>query len=346
MEEKEYVKPKLKTPPPPELLIMDLDSLVYQAALVPQKTEYLAKVGGEVIKVFKSAKGYKRWLQQCKDDAEFLGIDPEYDTEEVEREARVTIGDVKDAINAFDVVVKSWVKASGCGEWTGYIGNDDSRANFRYAAATRFPYKGGRPVDKPHYFQQVREYAKRNPNIRISKPHLESDDQVVMLSQKHRHRCCIGYIDKDISNTQGCWLFNMNTMKAPVFSSKKVVGTLYEHKGKVTGTGILHLLHQCLVSDQVDNIRGIDGIGPKKSLAALEEFSGVDKRHTKDAINVVARMYKEAFGDAYKYTHIHTGEEVTVGWQDVLRENLILLHMLRWEGDDVEWVMEEILDES
>lgn len=342
MEEKEYVKPKLKTPPPPELLIIDLDSIVYKAALVAEKTEYIATLDGEELGVFRKAADYKKWKEECDIfcDTQF-GLKEE-EVQKVERVTRKVYGDPKEACKAFDSIVKDWVKLSGCKDWVGYIGNDDSKSNYRFQFATRFPYKGTRQTEKPKYLKDVREHAKRNPNVIVSDAELESDDHTVMRSQKYKHRGCVSSCDKDLLNTQGCWLFNPDTMGKSVFSSRKVVGTLYEEKGKVTGTGILHLLFQSLVGDQIDNIRGIDGIGPKKSLAALGEFSGVDKKHTKEAINVVAKMYKEAFGDAYRYTHIHTGEEVAVGWQDVLRENLILLHMLRWKGDDVEWIMEEI----
>tara|TARA_Y100000593_G_scaffold94032_1_gene191315 strand:+ start:79586 stop:80629 length:1044 start_codon:yes stop_codon:yes gene_type:complete len=330
---KEYDKPVLKQPPPPELLILDMDSLVYQAALVAQKTEYAAVLDGKEIGTFHSAKAFKIWQEDSEEFGDTLhGLSRE-DMAKVVREKKTSLGEPEDAYKAFDSIVKQWFEASGCKKWVGYIGNDDSKSNFRYKAAQRFPYKGGRSPEKPHYLKDVREYTKTLPNVRVSRPLYESDDEVVMLSQKYKHKCCIGYIDKDIANTQGCYLFNMNTMEQPVFSSKKVVGTLEKSGNKVEGTGVLHLLHQALIGDTVDNIKCVPKVGPVKSYELLGEFSGADKKYTKDALQVVAGVYKETFGESHTYKHVHTGKEVTVSWQDVLRENLTLLHMIRWEGD-------------
>jgi len=332
-EVKEYDRPVLKQPPPPELLIMDMDSLAYQAALVAQTTEYAAVLDGKEIGTFHSARAFTIWKEDSAEFGDTLYGLSEEDMGKVVREKKTSLGKPEDACKAFDTIVKQWFKASGCKKWIGYIGNDDSKSNFRYKTATRFPYKNGRPTEKPVYLKDVREYAKQNPNIVVSPAHLESDDCVVMHSQKYKHKCCISFVDKDIANTQGCYLFNMNTMDEPVFSSRKVVGTLEKKSGKVTGTGILHLLHQALIGDSVDNIKCIPKIGPAKSYELLKEFSGVDKKYTKDVLEVVAEVYKETFGEEYEYVHVHTEEEVTVSWRDVLRENLILLHMIRYEGD-------------
>lgn len=329
----DYEKPVLKTPPPPEILILDMDSLVYQSALVPQKTRYAAVLDGEELGLFDSAKEYKQWQSDSEAFGDVLFGLSEEDLQRVTREKKTSLGKPEDAYKAFDSIIKQWFDASGCKKWVGYIGNDDSKSNFRYLEATRFAYKDSRSTEKPVYLQDVREYAKKNPNIIISPAHLESDDKVVMHSQKYKHKCCIGFIDKDLLNTQGCYLFNMNTMDQPVFSSKKIVGTLEKVSGKVTGTGILHLLHQALIGDTVDNIKCIPKVGPIKSYDLLNEFSGADKKYTKDALQVVADVYKETFGEEHTYKHVHTGKEVTVSWRDVLRENLTLLHMIRWEGD-------------
>lgn len=336
----EYDKPILKQPPPPELLILDMDSLVYQAALVPQKTQYAAVFNGEELGLFDSAKEYAQWQSDSEAFGDVLFGLTEEDIPNVTRETKVTLGEPEEAYKAFDTIVDQWFKASKCSDWIGYIGNDNSKSNFRYLKATRFPYKGGRPTEKPVYLKETREYAKKNPRVKVSPAHLETDDKIVMVAQKYKHKCCLGFIDKDIANTQGCYLYNMNTMSEPVFSSKKVVGTLEKSNGKVAGTGVLHLLHQALVGDTVDNIKCVPKVGPVKSYELLKQFSGVDKKYTKDALQVVADVYKEVFGDEHEYKHVHTEEKVKVCWEDILRENLSLLHMVRWEGDDVEWLME------
>lgn len=341
----DYEKPTLKQPPPPELLILDMDSLVYQAALVPQKTQYAAVFNGEELGLFDSAKEYKQWQSDSEAFGDVLFGLTEEDVPNVTRETKVTLGKPEEACKALDIILEQWFKASGCSDWIGYIGNDDSKSNFRYLTATRFPYKGGRSTEKPVYLKETREYAKKNPKVRVSPAHLETDDVVVMVSQKYKHRCCLGYVDKDISNTQGCYLYNMNTMGKPVFSSKKIVGTLEKSDGKVEGTGVLHLLHQALVGDVADNIKCVPKVGPVKSYELLHEFSGVDKKYTKDVLQVVADVYKGVFGDDHEYKHVHTGKKVTVGWRDVLRENLTLLHMIRWEGDTFVGDLMEMLNE-
>lgn len=337
----EYKKPSLPTPPPPELLIMDMDSLIYQAALVPEKIEYAAVLDGKELGTFDSARAFKIWQEDC----EYFGVDvlfglSQKDVPDVKRVKKTSLGKPEDAYKALNVIIKQWVNGSGCKWWVGFIGNDDSKSNFRYEVARRFPYKGCRSQEKPHFLKDVREYAKTIPEVRVSRPQYESDDEVVMYSQKYKHKCCIGFIDKDIANTQGCYLYNMNTMDEPVFSSKKVIGTLEKDGSKVSGTGVLHLLYQSLISDNVDNIKCIPGVGPAKAYDALGEFSGADRKYIKEAMSVVAEFYKDTFGDNHEYVDVHTGEKVSVGWKDVLRENLTLLHMLRWEGDNVEWLME------
>lgn len=342
MEKYEY--PELPTPPPPATAILDMDSILFKAAMAGETTWYIAKEeDGREICRFNSALAYKNWLDNVEagfDFEHFYQGDPDKITREVEYE----VGDVKNCYRTFDNIIDEWLIHSGCEDWMGYVGKKTGARVFRYDIATIHPYKAGREgTRKPHYLEAVRKYANKNPNIKTVRNDVEVDDRVLELAEKMGHKACLTVIDKDGLQARGCWIMLIDQFDSPVFSSKRTVGTLWKEGGKVYGTSFLFHLFQLLKGDkQVDGIVGLPKWGDKKAYDLLEEFSGVHVKHLPDAILKVADQYKEHYGDSHSYKHCYSGEEVEASWRDIMHENVRLLWMKRHKDDIGEVIMKHV----
>lgn len=340
----EYEYPDLPSPPPPSVAVLDMDSILFKAAMAGETTWYIAKDGeGKEICRFDNAQAYKNWHEMLCDGMDFVHF-YSGDPEQVAREVEYEIKDVKNCYRTFDNVIEEWLGYTGCEEWVGYIGKKTGARVFRYDLATIHPYKKGREgTRKPHYLESVRRYANRNPNIKTVRNDVEVDDRVLEIAEKMKHKACLGVSDKDGLQARGCWIMLMDQWDEPVFSSKRYVGTLWQEGKKVYGTSYLFHLFQLLKGDkQVDGIVGIPKFGDKKSLALLEEFSGVHLKHLPEAIRVVANEYKEYYGDEHIYQHCYSGEEVIASWRDIMEENLRLLWMKRHKDDVGQVIMKHV----
>jgi hypothetical protein len=339
--------PELRTPPPPEKAIIDGDSILFKAAQAGETTWYVA-VGedGEEITRFDSAHNYKNWLETAKE----FGLDVEHgyegDLDKVERKVEYEIHDVEKCYKAFDKIVREWVRASGCEDYVVYIGKKSGAKVFRYDVATIYPYKHGRDdLKKPHHLEAVRKYARNLPNVTTVKGDIEVDDKVVAEAEKHKHRACLCALDKDSLQARGCYIHLVGQHEEPVFSSKKIVGRLWQEDKKIYGTGYLFTAFQMLKGDKpVDGIVGLPKWGDKKAYEALKKFDGVGLTHLSDVIYRVAELYYSVYGDEHKYNHCYTNEEITATWRDMFEENLRLLWMKRHRDDVGQSIMEHVPD--
>lgn len=343
-------KPKLKTPPNPEFAYMDLDAPLFAAASAGEQVMYSAVTpDGEVIGSFTSAKDYQKWLEQ----SEAFGMDTVFcyggDLSELNRETSYEIKDFQEAAKTFDKIIKKWVKRSGCTDWTGYISKASGEKNFRYDIATIKPYKGSRAeLRKPHHLEELRKYAAAHPKIKIPRGNVEVDDAVCAMAQKKRYKGCVVGVDKDARGVHDTHIFIPEEMDQPQFSSKKIVGRLYQEgkKGKVVGYGTLFWLFQTLKGDPVDTIPGCRGVGEVAAYEALKEFDGVSSDYLVDAIKTVAKVFAKVYGKdkTFTYKHHTTEEELVVSGKEVFIEMSHLVYMKKSRSDECFWIpiIEEI----
>lgn len=336
-------KPKLKTPPQPKIVYMDLDAVLFAAASAGEQINYVAKTPeGEEVARFKSASEYKNWLATCEE----FGIDMDFgfegDFETLERHTEYEIKEFKECKKTFRSMVQTWFERSGCEEMVGYVSKASGEKNFRYAVATVQPYKGSRKESrKPHYLEELRKYVKGLPYMKTSRGSVEVDDVVCALAQRKGWRGCVMGVDKDARGSNNTHVFIPEEMEYPEFSSNKIVGRLYKsNKGKVQGLGTLFWLWQALAGDPVDKIPGCKGVGAEGAFKVLQEFDGVDVKYLPDAVKAVAEEFNKKYGTDYSYVYPHheTGEEIKATGMELFIEMSILVYMKKNQKDECFWI--------
>ena len=344
-------KPKLKTPPPPEKLFIDLDSIVFKAASASEQIVYSAvDPDGNVVATFDSAASYNNW----KESIEFLGLDMDFgyegDLEDLTRETDYQVGKLKDAKKIFDYIVEEWVEQSGCKEVTGYVSKSSGEENFRYSVARLKPYKGNREnTRKPHYLEDVRKYAASKDWVKIPRGNVEVDDACCAYSQKAGWKGCVATVDKDGRGVKNTHVLIPDEMDEPQFSSQKVVGFLWlNEKGKLVGLGDLFWLAQILYGDKADNYEGCKGLGEKGAYNLLKDFSGVDAKYLKDALKVVCETYEKTYGQEYEHYDHHKETYTVRHWKEILEEMCQLVYMKKSRNDVCPYlqIIEEIYNEN
>tara|TARA_R110000772_G_scaffold184459_4_gene295478 strand:+ start:4153 stop:5013 length:861 start_codon:yes stop_codon:yes gene_type:complete len=195
-------------------------------------------------------------------------------------------------------------------------------SNFRVDLASILPYKGGRPAEKPHHYQRVRDYLTNFYKAEVIEGY-EADDAMSIAQMqgfddaKHKARSkakidnpdavgnyVIGYecnetiicsLDKDLMMVPG-WHYNWGK------DEKTYVSDL---------DGYRTFFAQCLTGDKsVDNIPGLFGVGKKS--ASVKYVGECTSR-----LAMYERVHKEYYDRFGSY------------WQQFLLENAALLWMLR-----------------
>ena len=162
--------------------------------------------------------------------------------------------------------------------------------NFRKDLATIKVYKGQRPP-KPEHLPATRDQLVQQWGAEIVEGQ-EADDAIGIKATDLKGDCTIVSIDKDLLMIPGT---HYNFVKKEWTEVSQEKGDYFFYKQLLTG-------------DQVDNIQGVPGIGPKKAEKAYEGCTTVQEMYQK-----ALEMYK---GDA-----------------DALLENARLLWLRRYEGE-------------
>jgi len=162
--------------------------------------------------------------------------------------------------------------------------------NFRKDLATIKVYKGQRPP-KPEHLPATRDQLVQQWGAEIVEGQ-EADDAIGIKATDLHGDCTIVSIDKDLLMIPGT---HYNFVKKEWTEVSQEKGDYFFYKQLLTG-------------DQVDNIQGVPGIGPKKAEKAYEGCTTVQEMYAK-----ALEMYK---GDA-----------------DALLENARLLWLRRYEGE-------------
>ena len=196
--------------------------------------------------------------------------------------------------------------------------------NFRFEVAKEKEYKAGRKLDKPFHFYNLLAHILATYETRIHEGGLEADDYICItqysrLAEKDTIICSR---DKDLKQCPGwhySWEVGRQASRGPFWVDP--LGELtHENEGerdakgklkqpKIFGTGHKFFYYQLLTGDQVDNIGGIKGQGPKFAYNLLK-----DAETERQCYELVAEVYVKAWEDQ---------------WKEKMKEQADLLHMVR-----------------
>jgi hypothetical protein len=127
--------------------------------------------------------------------------------------------------------------------------------NYRYEIAKTVPYKGNRKdAKKPKHYDALRECMVTRLGAVVVEGQ-EADDEVAIRMTKEPDKYLLVGVDKDLRQIPG-WHHN------PVKAQTEYIDELAGYKSFAL---------QLLTGDRVDNIPGLQGIGPKKAEKALKE---------------------------------------------------------------------------
>ncbi len=144
--------------------------------------------------------------------------------------------------------------------------------NYRYAIAKTVPYKGNRKdAKKPKHYDALRECMITRLGAVVVDGQ-EADDEVAISMTKEPDKYLLVGVDKDLRQIPG-WHHNPKKAETDYVSDFE---------------GYLSFCTQLLTGDRVDNIPGLDGIGPVKAGKALA------KAKTKEELlQAVWKVYQE-----------------------------------------------------
>lgn len=156
--------------------------------------------------------------------------------------ALARVSEFLDNLHAMEGIDEVWGYLTGSG-------------NFRKEIAKTAPYKGNRDMAKPYHYQLLREYMERAWGFEVIDG-MEADDAIGIEAYRNEpDETIIVSIDKDLNMIRG---HHYNFVK--------------EEKYFVTEEeAIRNFYLQILTGDKVDNIIGLDGIGPVKSKKLLKD---------------------------------------------------------------------------
>lgn len=144
--------------------------------------------------------------------------------------------------------------------------------NYRYEIAKTVPYKGNRKdAKKPKHYDALRECMITRLGAVIVDGQ-EADDEVAIRMTKEPDQYLLVGVDKDLRQIPG-WHHN------PVKAKTEYIDDFEAFKNFAT---------QLLTGDRVDNIPGLEGIGPVKAAKALK-----DAKTKEDLLRAVWKVYKE-----------------------------------------------------
>ena len=139
-----------------------------------------------------------------------------------------------------------------CEDYKGFL---TGKGNFRDSIAVTVPYKGQRVSEKPVHLQALRCHLVTSWGFTVVQG-IEADDAVGIAAYAvPEDETIMVHIDKDLNQFRG-WHYNYK-------KKEKYYVTEFE--------GLHSFYTQILTGDRIDNIVGLNGIGPVKAKKVLEK---------------------------------------------------------------------------
>ena len=144
--------------------------------------------------------------------------------------------------------------------------------NYRYEIAKTVPYKGNRKdMKKPKHYEALREHMVKRLGAVIVDGQ-EADDEVAIRMTKEPNVFLLVGVDKDLKQIPG-WHHNPHKAQTEYINEFE---------------GYKAFCSQLLTGDRVDNIPGLEGIGPVKAEKALK-----DCKTQQELLQAVWKVYQE-----------------------------------------------------
>lgn len=194
--------------------------------------------------------------------------------------------------------------------------------NFRYDIATVKPYKGNRKSEKPVHWENVYWFLRSRYNA-IVVDGMEADDALAIHQMESFPDCPasgVKAIDEEFADTVICtrdkdlrqvpgWHYGWEVGLQPEFKLRFIppmgylksewkigvspkTGKETNTLKKITGGGLVWFYTQVLVGDNVDNIPGLPGCGPKRALELLEWCET-----EQEMFDAVKEEYQKVYGE-------------------------------------------------
>jgi hypothetical protein len=223
-------------------LLIDGDGFIYRCGFAVEKTKYLVSyvdaVGEHNANVF-VAENHKEAMKYTE---QWPGIEPNVWSRKVLEPLEHALALVKGALEALPQHEEQEI-------WlTPPVGN------FRDRIATIAKYKGNRDAARrPHYYREITDYLIERHGARYTEGQ-EADDALGIGLTNCGDAGCIVSFDKDLDQIAGRH-YNWVTREGYSISKRDADFNFYA---------------QILSGDVVDNVKGLEGIGPAKARKLLE----------------------------------------------------------------------------
>lgn len=244
------------------IALIDGDVLTYRSGFAAEKLFYEVKVDGVVIAEFR----YKA------DVVEFLELH-DMVLDEVELSTYVVPEPVQNALYSVNNTIDSILHDTGADNYLVYLTGD---TNFRNEVAVTHKYKGNRKGRKPTHYAAIREYLLRKHRAIIVEG-FEADDLMAINQIQNPDSRCICTNDKDLDMIAG-WHYDWTEHRKYFITPQEADW---------------HFYRQLLTGDDIDNIKGIHGMGP----ATAEKVLSVADAEGKSYICMVGLHYAIHFDD-------------------------------------------------
>lgn len=164
--------------------------------------------------------------------------------------------------------------------------------NFREKIAVTKPYKGNRENSKkPWHYSNIRAHLIHCMGAQVIHG-MEADDAICLNANQDTVICTV---DKDLFQKENTWCYRWEIGKVGEWGPEFVdhIGYLLTpEKGSLKGVGYKFFMAQCIMGDPVDNIPGIDKLGPVAAYNALRD--AVSRSEMEE---IVLDMYKENYAE-------------------------------------------------
>ena len=179
------------------------------------------------------------------------------------------------AIHNLNSIIKKVLHALKSTEYKVYISGPPER-NYRYQVAKTKPYKGNRKEsDKPVYYRELKAYLLKNHPTHDSGMIGEADDALGHFLSTDPTAIVVS-IDKDLLMVPGK---HYNPDKKLLIEAKDPgelwIEVTQSNKKILRGHGFKWFCAQMLLGDPVDNIPGLKGYGPVKTLTKLNKCTTI-----------------------------------------------------------------------